>query len=316
MVQEKIITILKQNDDYLSGEEISRKLKISRAGIWKNMQELRKKGYQIEAVPHKGYVLKSTPDKLLAHEITAQLNTRIIGQKVIHFDSLPSTMDEAFKQAMEGCVEGTVICSEQQSAGRGRLGREWSSVTSRGIYTSVVLKPNLMATDVAKLTLLAGVAVYEAVKKMSDINCSIKWPNDVMVEGKKLCGILTEMNAQMEQVKFVIVGIGINVNHDANELLDEATSIQAEIGQPVSRVTMLKEILRSFDHWYQTMQQKGFDPIINRWKKYSSTLNKRIRINDIEGYAQDLDEFGGLVVRTDNGTVVKRMSGDVVEMEM
>ena len=313
-MQTRIIEFLKNSDGYLSGEEISRKLNISRAGIWKNMQELRKKGYSIEAVPHKGYVLKSAPDKLFPQEITSELQTKYIGQNLVHYDSIGSTMDEAFKFAMDECVEGTVVCAEEQAKGRGRMGRDWSSTISKGIYTSIVLKPNLVATDVAKLTLLTGVAVYEAVKKVSDIGISIKWPNDLMVGDKKLCGILTEMNAQMEQVKFVIVGIGINVNHTKNELLPEAVSIKTETGEEISRVKLLREILISLEYWYELMLDQGFDPVIKKWKEYTSTLNRRIRLNEIEGKAIDLDEFGGLVIETDDGMVVKRMSGDVMEL--
>lgn len=314
MVQEKIITILKASHDYLSGEEISRKLHISRAGIWKNIEELRKKGYMIEAAPHKGYILKSSPDKLLPQEILSNLQTKCIGQNIIHHDVVGSTMDEAFRLAMDGCPNGTVVCAEQQTKGRGRMDRDWSSPSGKGIYMSIVLRPNLVATDVAKLTLLGGVAVYEAIQNVCDVKLDIKWPNDILADQKKLCGILTEMNAQMEQVKFVVMGIGINVNQTGRELLEEATSLRVLSHRLIFRVKLMQSVLHKLEWWYNKTLDQGFTPVIDQWKQYTSTLHKRVRMNDVEGYAQDLDEFGGLVIRTDDGMVVKRMSGDVVEL--
>ena len=205
-MQERIIQFLKMSDGYISGEEISQRLKMSRAAIWKYMQELRAQGYEIAAVPHLGYQLVTCPDKLLALEIQAGLNTKVIGKKIIVMDAVTSTMDEAFRLGMENCPEGTVVCAESQSKGRGRLGRTWSSPKARGLYFSVVLRPQLPLNQLAQLTLMSAVALAEAIESISELKPLIKWPNDLLLEDRKLAGILTELRAESDQVKFVVVG--------------------------------------------------------------------------------------------------------------
>jgi BirA family transcriptional regulator, biotin operon repressor / biotin---[acetyl-CoA-carboxylase] ligase len=315
-MQEHIIQCLKKSKGgYLSGEEISRSANISRAAIWKYMQELRKDGYEIEAVPHLGYQLVSVPDKLLAHEIQFELKTKTFGCKVFYHESLSSTMDEAFKLGMEGAPEGTVVCAEAQTKGRGRLGRSWSSPKYKGIYLSIILRPKLSPSELAKLTLLSAVAVAQAVEKVSGVEARIKWPNDILVKNKKLAGILTELRAEVDQMKFVVLGLGLNVNNLSAQLVDGATSLKQEAGKTFSRVEVVQEILRAFEHWYHRLEKKGFDEIMQVWKERSHTLGKWVRITDpagaVEGVAFDLDSDGGLLIRKDSGIVVKKMAGDV-----
>ncbi len=314
-MQEQIINFLKRSKGYLSGEEISRSVNISRAGIWKYMQELRKEGYEIEAVPHLGYQLVSVPDKLLAHEIQFDLKTKIFGCRVVYHETLTSTMDEAFKLGMEGAPEGTVVCAETQTKGRGRLGRNWASPKHKGVYLSIILRPKLSPAELAKLTLLSAVAVAEAVEKISGVAARIKWPNDLLIKNKKLAGILTELRAEVDQMKFVIVGIGLNVNNTATQLVEGATSLRQEAGRAFSRVEVVQEILRAFERWYAHLDKKGFDDVIGAWKERSHTLGKRVKITDpagvVEGVALDLDHDGGLLIRQDSGVVVKKMAGDV-----
>jgi BirA family biotin operon repressor/biotin-[acetyl-CoA-carboxylase] ligase len=314
-MQEHIIQCLKKSKGYLSGEEISRSANISRAAIWKYMQELRKEGYEIEAVPHLGYQLVSVPDKLLAHEIQFDLKTKIFGCKVFYHESLNSTMDEAFKLGMEGAPEGAVVCAEAQTKGRGRLGRSWSSPKHKGIYLSIILRPKLAPSELAKLTLLSAVAVAQAVNKIAGIDVRIKWPNDVLIKNKKLAGILTELRAEVDQMKFVVVGIGLNVNNTAAQLVEGATSLKHEAGKTFSRVEVVQEVLRAFEHWYSRLENKGFDDVIHAWKERSHTLGKWVRITDpagsVEGVAFDLDHDGGLLIRKDSGVVIKKMAGDV-----
>ncbi len=315
-MQEHIIQCLKKSKGaYLSGEEISRSANISRAAIWKYMQELRKDGYEIEAVPHLGYQLVSVPDKLLAHEIQFELKTKTFGCKVYYHESLNSTMDEAFKLGMEGAPEGAVVCAEAQTKGRGRLGRSWSSPKYKGIYLSIILRPKLSPGELAKLTLLSAVAVAQAVEKVSGVEARIKWPNDILVKNKKLAGILTELRAEVDQMKFVVLGLGLNVNNTSAQLVDGATSLKQETGKTFSRVEVVQEILRAFEHWYHRLEKKGFDEIMQVWKERSHTLGQWVRITDpagaVEGVAFDLDTDGGLLIRKDSGIVVKKMAGDV-----
>jgi BirA family biotin operon repressor/biotin-[acetyl-CoA-carboxylase] ligase len=317
-MQSKIIHFLKDANGYISGEEISRHLKISRAGIWKYMQELRNEGYDIVAVPHLGYRLLSCPDKLLPAEIQSGLGTRILGKNIKYFNSIGSTMDEAFQLGLKEASEGMVVCAESQSKGKGRLGRSWVSPKGKGIYMSVILRPRLVPADIAQLTLLSAVAVCESIEKICPVKAKIKWPNDILVNNKKIAGILTELSAEMDRVRFVVIGIGINVNTSISQLPPHATSIKNETGQKSSRVELVQEILRSLEQWYATLNEQGFDPIIARWKKLSSTLGKHVRVvdlsGDIEGEAVDLDEYGGLIIRSNRGLTVKRMTGDVVHV--
>ena len=317
-MKNKIIAILKSSTRPCSGEDISRQLKISRAGIWKNIQELRKEGYNIEAASSVGYRLLTPPDKLLAREIQYGLETKYLGKDVVHYDSIESTMDAAFRLGMDGAEEGTLVCAEEQTKGKGRLGRLWLSPKSKGIYMSLILRPPLASTEISKLTLLSAVATCEAIKKVSGVQAAIKWPNDLLVNDKKIAGILTEMSAEMDKVRFIVIGIGINVNTDHNQLLDTATSIKEEARTRISRVKLVQEILLSFEYWYDSLKADGFTPAITRWKQLSGTLGRRVRIVEanieIEGEAVDLDEYGGLIIRNDQGDTIKRMTGDIIQV--
>lgn len=315
-MKEQIIYYLKKAPGYLSGEEISRSLNISRAGIWKNVEELRRQGYEIVAVPHLGYKLLSSPDKLFPWEIRFELGTKNIGRNIIYRETVHSTMDEAFQLGLEGAVEGTVICAENQTKGRGRLGRSWVSPKGKGIYMSILLRPSLAPTDAAQLTLLSAVAVCEAVNASAGIDARIKWPNDLLIGNRKLAGVLTELNAEVDRVKFIVIGIGINVNISTSQLPDGATSLKSETRKNFSRVRIVQEILRSFEKWYDCLKTEGFAPVLKEWKELSVTLGSRVRIFDqngfLEGKAIGLDDDGGLLIRSDMGNIIKKMSGDVV----
>lgn len=314
-MQERIIQFLKESDGYISGEEMSQRLKMSRAAIWKHMQELRADGYEIAAVPHLGYQLVACPDKLLGFEIQSGLNTKIIGKKIILLETAVSTMDEAFTLGMENCPEGTVVCAESQSKGRGRLGRVWSSPKNKGLYFSFVLRPPLPLNQLAQLTLMSAVALAEAIENISELRPLIKWPNDVLLGSGKLAGILTELRAESDQVKFVIVGIGLNVNAPLGQLPSGSSSLKAAAGNSFDRALVFQAILRSLEKWYFKILHHEFAQVMDEWKKRSATLKKRIRITDpngiIEGEALDLDEDGALLIRKDNGIIVKKTAGDV-----
>src|SRR3989338_996121 len=313
---DRIIQFMKEADSYVSGEDMSETLKISRAAVWKYIDHLRKDGYDITAVPHLGYRLVSVPDKLLPHEIQSGLNTRTFGKNVVTFNTVGSTMDEAFRLGMEGAPEGTVVCAETQTQGRGRLGRVWSSPKAKGIYCSLILRPRLPPGQLSQLTLTAAVALAEALRDAAGIEPAIKWPNDILIGGKKLAGILTELRAETDQVKFVVVGMGINVNTSASQLVDGASSLRAETGRVLNRVVVLQHILRSFEAWYAVLGRGRFDLVIKAWKARSATLKKRVRVTSpggmVEGLAVDLDTDGALLVRQDSGVIVKLTAGDLV----
>jgi BirA family biotin operon repressor/biotin-[acetyl-CoA-carboxylase] ligase len=315
-MRNRIIHFLKKNNGFVSGEELSKTLNVSRAAVWKCIEELRADGYEIAAVSRNGYRLTSSPDKLLAEEVQFGLGTKKFGCEVQHFDSVGSTMDEAFRLGMEGAAEGTVVVAETQTKGRGRMGRAWASSKGKGIYFSIVLRPTCSAADAARLTLVAAVAVSEATEKVTGLQPRIKWPNDLLLNDKKVCGILTELRAEVDRAQFVIVGFGLNVNNTAAQLLPEAISLREVKGDAVSRVALLQEILRSFEARYLAIAREGYGPAFKEWRLRSATLGRRVRFVErqktLEGIAVDLAEDGGLVVEFPTGELVKRMAGDIL----
>lgn len=315
-MKEKILDYLSKEDGYLSGDQISKNLGISRQGLWKHIQELKDSGYEIEAVPHLGYRLQSCPDRLFAFEVLRNLQTKFIGKKIEYFDYLDSTMDLAMRLGMQGAASGTLVLAESQTKGRGRLGRNWSSPKHKGIYLSLILKPKLAPAASPILTLLSAVSICEAIKEVCDIDGQIKWPNDVFIQHKKLAGILTEMNAEVDKVNFIVIGIGLNVNNDKKSLIAQATSLKEQLGHPVDRVALLQELLLKLEENYFLLEKKGNKAIVEKWCHFSLTLGKRVKVycqdKHIEGLAQDIDLDGALLVRKDSGLIQKINSGDVM----
>jgi len=316
MMQEKILDFLRKSPEYISGEEVSNHLKISRQALWKHIQELRDIGYDIVAVPHLGYKLVSPPDRLIPYEITHGLNTKFIGRKNYYFDTVSSTMDIALQFAMKGAPEGTVIIVESQTKGRGRLGRSWFSPKYKGIYLSLILKPKILPNQMPLLTLMAAVSICEAIKEKTDLTCQIKWPNDILIHHKKLGGILTELNAEMDLSRFVVVGIGLNVNNDKKTIPSGATSLKEQKKQEINRLELLQEVLRKIEGNYLIFQKTGAKSVIDKWREWSISLGRRVRVicqnEHIEGEAVDIDIDGGLLIRKDSGLTQKVMAGDIV----
>jgi BirA family biotin operon repressor/biotin-[acetyl-CoA-carboxylase] ligase len=315
-MQERILDFLKRKQDYVSGEDISKHLNVTRQALWKHIQELRDAGYDIVAVPHLGYKLENVPDRLFAFEITSRLNTRLIGKKVYYFDTLSSTMDIAMKLGMEGAQEGTVVVAEAQTKGKGRLGRSWLSPKYKGIYFSLILRPQVLPQECPLLTLLAAVSVVEGVRRKTAIDLQIKWPNDLLVHGKKVAGILTELKAETDGISFIVIGVGINVNNDGKSLIPSASSLKECRKEEVSRVELLQEILRAIEENYTLFKEQGSAQIIEKWRNDNVTLGKRVKVIGrdelLEGDAVDIDADGGLLVRNDSGMISKIMAGDIV----
>jgi BirA family biotin operon repressor/biotin-[acetyl-CoA-carboxylase] ligase len=315
-MQEKILDSLKKSPEYISGEELSNHLKISRQALWKHIQELRDTGYDIVAVPHLGYKLISSPDRLYTYEITRGLNTKQIGKKTYYFDTVSSTMDIALQLAMKGSPEGTIAIAEFQTKGRGRLGRSWSSPKYKGIYLSLILRPKILPSQSPVLTLLAAVSACEAIKEAVGLAATIKWPNDILSRNKKLGGILTELDAETDVVRFVVIGIGLNVNNDKKSLVSGATSLREEKGGSINRVALLQELLRKIEGNYLSFQKKGPSFITDKWRNYSVTLGKRVKVasglKHFEGQAIDIDTDGGLLLRKDSGVIEKVTAGDIL----
>lgn len=315
----RILKLLRQqSQDYLSGEEISRQLAVSRTAVWKHIQELKNHGYEIEAHPRKGYRLKSRPDLLLPEEIRAGLATQLLGKHIVHFYDTSSTNNEAKRLAADDAVEGTIVVSEAQTLGRGRLNRGWFSPPGGGVWVSVILRPPFPPPEAPKCTLMAAVATVEAIREASGLNCGIKWPNDILWQGRKLVGILTEMSAEMDAINFVVLGIGINVSLQESDFPEELRNIGASVSmgaeREVSRVEVLQKLLERLEYWYQVVKQEGFEPVLEAWRRESVTLGQPVRVlageETYDGVAEELAEDGSLLVRTENG-LRRVLAGDV-----
>ena len=323
MLDEKILNILRNNgpDSYVSGEDLCRTAGISRAAIWKHMEKLRQEGYEIEASPHLGYRLIGIPDSLIPSEVKWKLKTKIFGKTVISYQKVDSTNTVAYELAGKGLDEGAVILADEQAHGKGRHGRVWMSPAKGGIYMSCILRPKMPPNEIPRITLLAAVAVAKSIRGFTGLSAMIKWPNDILINSKKVCGILTEMKAEQDTVNFVILGIGVNVNTKAKQLPKEASSLSEQLRQvnrdeKVSRVELAKTILETLEAEYEGLKEKGFKPIIEEWKHLSDMLGSRIKVilpnRTFEGQAHNIDADGSLVVRLDSGVLEKVSSGDIV----
>lgn len=319
-MRKEILELLRQaGNQYISGEEIAGRLGVSRTAVWKHIRELRDSGYEIVSQSRSGYSLKEAPDRLLASEIQHNLNTKCIGSNFICHDSIASTNDEAKTLALNGAIEGTVVVAEQQNGGKGRLDRKFFSPPGKGIWFSVILRPPFLPQEAPKCTLLAAVAVARAMQEFN-LQANIKWPNDIMFENKKLVGILTEMNAEMERINYIVIGIGINVNIMPEEfpqdIRDTATSLAIMKGEKLPRVKFFQAVLRALDALYLEVLADGFCVVMQEWRKYSITLGQKVRVigaRDGEvflGTAADIDAEGALLVETENGCR-RVLAGDV-----
>ena len=316
--EELVLAFLAEaGDEFVSGEVISDKLGLSRAAVWKHVEALRGHGYRIDAAPARGYRLREIPDRLTALELRPLLGTHDLGQVLHCFGEVTSTNDLAKQLAEEGAGHGEVVIAECQTAGRGRRGRGWVSPPGRNVTFSAVLRPELPPQRAPELTLVAAVALCHAVRR-AGVDAGIKWPNDLVAGGRKLCGILTELAADPDQVQWVVLGAGINVNATAadfpEELRGSATSMALERGQPVPRALFAAAALTLLEEWLDRHAEGGFAAVRDEWRALSDTLGRVVRVQadgrDLEGLAEDLDETGALLVRA-GGRLERVLSGDV-----
>ncbi len=319
-MRKKILELLKKSGTTpLSGEEISRQLEVSRTAIWKHIQTLKNEGYDIESVAKKGYILKQAPDRLFPQEILSHLQTKWLGRNICYEDSVPSTNNLAKDLANVGCENGLLVVAEEQAAGKGRLSRGWISPYAKGLWFSVVLKPPFLPQEASKFTLLAAVAVVKAINKIKGVDAAIKWPNDILLLGRKLVGILTEMNAEFGHINYVVIGTGINTNTTPDDYPDEvkplAVCVADAAKEPFTRVQLLCDILKNMEDLYELAVEKGFDAVLDEWRQYSCTLGQDVKVIAPDmtyfGKAVDIDNEGLLIVRKEDGTLEKVVAGDV-----
>lgn len=313
----KILELLRsKHGGCVSGAEIASQLGVSRTAVWKHINELKLAGYNIESRARSGYCLLDCPDRLLPELITHDLPTRLLGQSVVSYEDIPSTNDEAKRLAAQGADEGTVVVSEAQSVGKGRLERSFFCPAG-GLWFSVILRPDFLPQEAPKCTLMAAVAVAMAMRDLG-LEAGIKWPNDIYCQGRKLTGILTEMSAEMDRINYLVVGIGINANIPLasfpEDIRDKAGSMSGILGHDIDRVAFLQKILTYMEQLYVDVLKNGFAQVFEQWRKYSITLGQLIDVVGVQeqfaGQAEDIDADGALLVRTDGG-LRRVLAGDV-----
>ena len=316
-MREKILEVILDNEkEFISGEELSKKLGISRTAIWKHIRILRSQGYNIESVNKKGYRLVDEPTDLLnPQNIYRNLKTKFIGKNVLHFETIDSTNDYAKKIGNE-LRDGSVIISEEQTKGKGRLGRVWESKAGEGIWMSIILKPNIIPNKAPFITLIAGASIVKALNILG-VDAKIKWPNDITINNKKLSGILTELSAEIERVNYIVVGIGMNVKDTdfEEELKDKATSLYKE-NYNVSRIDIVKEILCQFEKLYlDYIEKDDKKEVLDICRQYSAIINKEIYVlkNDQKELVDciGINEEGNLIIKNKDGNLEEIMSGEV-----
>ncbi|MDW8310276.1 MAG: biotin--[acetyl-CoA-carboxylase] ligase [Verrucomicrobiales bacterium] len=316
----KILSALRAHPDGVSGAQLSRQLGLSRAAIRSRIEELRRLGYDIEAGPHRGYRLLSTPDRLHRDDLLSRLGRpRVIGRDIRVFEETGSTNDVAEKLARDGVAEGVVVFAEAQTRGRGRLGRSWHSPARKGLWLSVLLRPPLRPQETTCLTVAAATALWRAVHAQTGLRPEIKWPNDLLARGRKFAGILTELSAELDRVKYVILGIGVDVNLDAGdfppELRKVSTSLQIECHRAVDRPALAVALLRELDRDYARVCRGEFAAVADEWAAHCTTLGRQVTIQigarRVRGRAEALGEDGALLVRTEHGLLERVIGGDL-----
>ncbi|MGI6667988.1 MAG: biotin--[acetyl-CoA-carboxylase] ligase [Acetivibrionales bacterium] len=323
----KVLQQLKEaSPGFVSGGGLGHLLGVSRTAVWKHIKALRREGYSIEGSPRKGYRLLSTGERLNSFEIAHELGTLVIGRETRYIDKVDSTNEYAKKLAAEGCPDGLTIVAGQQTEGKGRLGRKWLSPADSGIYISSVLRPPMAPAEAQILALAAAVAVAEAICLATGMRVGIKWPNDLVIDGKKVCGILMEMNSEPDRMNYVVIGIGINYSQDAGEfteeLKDKAISLKMAIdGQKKdgvvfpSKLALIRAVLKELDKTLKLVLDGSYEAILDKWREYSVTLGRQVRFAirgaEYSGTASGITADGRLLVDCDDGVRRELLSGEV-----
>lgn len=320
-IDQAILNVLEEQKGYVSGEGLSRRLGLSRAAIWKRIQTLRDEGYGIRARPRRGYMLIVKPDLLSSWEISRNLKTRRVAREIHTFQEVTSTNDVAYKMALKGAQEGVVVIAESQTCGRGRMKRPWVSPRGKNLYLSLILRPQIPPQVVPTLTYMGAVSTAEALVKSYSLKVDLKWPNDILVNGKKLAGLLNEVKAETDRVDFVVLGFGVNLNMGEEsfprDLREQATSVMRELGQSVPRVEFTQCLLEGIEAWYETLLLRGPDRVIERWETMARIRGKFLEVRSFgeihRGVAEGLDRDGALILRRETEERIRIVAGDLKE---
>ncbi|MEW6439949.1 MAG: biotin--[acetyl-CoA-carboxylase] ligase [bacterium] len=319
---EKVLRLLRRSGDFVSSHDICSELGISRAAVWKQIEGLRSDGYDIEGVSSMGYRLLRVPDALRVLEADRGFDPLRIGRRIVALDETGSTNEDAWQLGLEGAEEGTVVLAEMQRAGRGRRGRRWVSPAGTNLYASVLLRPAVLPAEAALLTLLAAVELCETLRETLPVAPGIKWPNDVLLEGAKVAGILAEMHAEQETIHFLVLGIGVNLNMTREmfpgELTYPATSVRCVLGRPVERVPFTRRLLENLDRGYERFLREGARPLRKRWLSFCVHLGGSLEVDTpkgiLRGRFEDIDDEGALVLEVAPGATERIRAGDVIRV--
>jgi len=316
----EILRVLRgAENDFVSSAHLGELFAVSRAAIWKQIAQLREEGYAIEAVPSRGYRLLAVPDRFDAEELRRGLQSRVVGRQIHCFAEVDSTNVRAAQLAEQGAEEGSVVLAEAQSAGKGRLGRRWESPPGVNLYLSVILRPHILPRQAPLLTFLSSLAVARTIEAESGLRPTVKWPNDVLLHGRKVAGLLNEMNAETERINYVILGIGVNLNMQREafpaELRYPATSLALELGRPIDRSRFCRRLCAELDRLYGEYAAAGEEAILNGWLAYFDLIGKVVTVSapdrTLDGVVAGLAPDGALLLRRDDGGVERILAGDV-----
>lgn len=305
-MKEEILRLLRSADGYISGQELCNRFGVSRTAVWKAMNQLKEAGYEIEAQQNKGYRLMAAPDLMTEAEIKSLLHTDWVAKEVLYFDTIDSTNTKAQELAEKGYPSGTLVVADKQESGKGRRGRSWVSPSSTGIFMTLMIKPDINPNNASMLTLVAALAVAKAITSVTGEESMIKWPNDIVVNGKKVCGILTEMNAQFDYINHIVVGIGINVHNESfpEEISQMASSLMIEAGgKRFHRAQIIAETMSYFEQYYDTfLKTQDLSALVREYDKLLVNRNKSVRVLDpkepFDGKAMGITPKGELIVDT------------------
>ncbi len=302
----------------MSGQELCERFGVSRTAVWKAVGQLKKQGYHIEAVQNKGYLLASEGEVYGKNELESRMDTKWAGRPVSFYDVLPSTNLQAKLDAERGAAEGTLVVADMQTAGRGRKGKDWSSPAGLNLYFTLILKPDYVSERVSMATLLMGMAVAESIRDICGLEAGVKWPNDIVIGGRKVCGILAEMSVEREFIHYVVVGVGINVNEQEfdPEIAGTATSLKKESGETVSRARLLASVMKRFEEIYESYHEKEAHPgLLARYNSLLVNRDREVCVLDpkgeFRGISRGVNDSGELLVELPDGRIVEVYAGEV-----
>lgn len=313
-----ILALLRERGDYVSGQELCERFGVSRTAVWKAVKQLKKEGYYIDAVQNRGYLLKQGEELFGQNELESRMDTRWAGHPVACYEVTASTNLQAKLDAENGAPQGALVVADMQTAGRGRRGRTWSSPPGTNVYFSLILKPDIPPDKVSMLTPVMGLAVAEGIRKTCDANAFIKWPNDIVIEGKKVCGILAELSVERDFVHYVVIGVGINVGLQEfpEEVAATACCLQEACGKKISRAELVANVMHSFEEYYDIfMVKRDLSGLMEPYGKLLVNCGREVRVLDpkgeFQGIARGINELGELLVEREDGFVANVYAGEV-----